>query len=59
MDYLKIGELIFHGFDENNDIEIEDGESGYLISSEETKKLIQFLTTQLKKNYDEKISQRG
>ena len=48
MDYLKIGELIFHGFDEDNDIEIEDGESGYLISIEETKKLIQFLTTQLK-----------
>ena len=48
MDYLIIGELIFHGFDENNYIEIEDGERGYLISIEETKKLIQFLTTQLK-----------
>ena len=48
MDFLKIGELIFHEFDENNDIEIEDGETGYLISIEETKKIIEFLTTQLK-----------
>jgi hypothetical protein len=47
MDFLKIGELIFHEFDENNNIEIEDSKTGYLISIEETEKLIEFLTIQL------------
>jgi hypothetical protein len=49
MNFLEIGELIFHGFDENNDLEIEDGEWGYLIPIEEVEKLVQFLNTQLKK----------
>ena len=52
MDFLKIGELIIHGFKENNDIEIENGETGYLISIEETEKLIEFLNTQLKNKKD-------
>jgi hypothetical protein len=46
--FLKIDELIVHGFDENNNVEIENGEWGYLISLEQTEKLIHFLTTQLK-----------
>ena len=37
MDYLKISELIFHEFDENNDIKIENGES-WNISKEEYNK---------------------
>jgi beta-lactamase regulating signal transducer with metallopeptidase domain len=48
MDFLKLQEVTFHKIDEDNEIEIEVEGWGHYISIEETEKLIEFLTIQLK-----------
>ena len=48
MDFLTLNDVTFYKIDEDNEIQIEVEGWGHYISIEETEKLIEFLTIQLK-----------